>query len=200
MKNFLASASCGPLATAPPAAHRAVVTASLGVMRVSCAPAVPSYLSKLAVNTLLVALGGVVRSVRPRPSTTGTVPDAESPKTNGIRSTSAGGGGGGSGSRGRTAAAQSGGIAREPAAAQAAPNLRGCLELGADGFPDAQVAAFLIDATMAGGGGRGIMPLAGMVGPPRAAPPISLSAQLASRVRGRTRERGVAVLCWVLSI
>lgn len=153
MRRFLDSRSVGA------AGHQAVITASLGVLRRSCAPTVPSHLSNIAANVLLGAVESVARAARP--PVTGDVV-----------------------SRTRLPRGASGGRHLQHQHQQQLPSFspwRGSLELGGESFPEAHVAGFLTDAA-AGIGGGVDSGGGGVPGGPLVPPPVTLSAQLASKV------------------
>lgn len=135
--------------------HRAVVNASLGVLRRSCAPTVPSHLSKITASVLLAAVESVARGAR-------------APVTGNIYSLT-------------WQPGLRGGGARNQQQQPPCSPWRGPLELGGDHFPEAHMAGFLVDATTRIGDSRGGSDDGNN---PRASPrrSIILSAQLASKV------------------
>eukprot|EP00903_Cladosiphon_okamuranus_P015468 g14282.t1 len=128
-----------------PAARRAVVTASLNLFRHSCAATVPQKLSSTAAHAVIAALAT-------------TVPAAAAAAAN-------------AGSKKKHQRQQKGSAAGQAAAAAAAaaPGARERLVLGTEGFPESQVAAFLLDATR-------IEP------PPPPTPPIAVPADVAVKI------------------
>ncbi|CBN77309.1 conserved unknown protein [Ectocarpus siliculosus] len=124
-----------------PAARRAVVTASLSVFRHSCAVTVPAKLSGMAAHALLRALVSV---------TTGTT-----------TSSSAGAAGGSKKHHNNNHRHRS----RSPSTGATG----GSLVLGTEGFPESQVAAFLLDVTR-------VEP------PPPPTPPVAVPADVALKI------------------
>ncbi|CAN0224628.1 unnamed protein product [Ectocarpus sp. 6 AP-2014] len=124
-----------------PAARRAVVTASLSVFRHSCAVTVPAKLSGMAAHALVRALVS---------ATTGT-----------ITSSSAGAAGGRKKHHNNNHRHRS----RSPSTGATG----GSLVLGTEGFPESQVAAFLLDVTR-------VEP------PPPPTPPVAVPADVALKI------------------
>lgn len=177
-------------------AHRAIITASLSILRSSCCQSVPSQASRAVANTLLAALAAAAKSLRPKPHSS----KHSSDNHNGIgvasvanEQISASGSGPRKGGTDRGDAShrelgpakgdrgahdlrhQQSPLLSSSTSTSPTDRARGPLELGADCFPEAQVAAFLAEATTPGA--ERAPP------PPRASLPINVSAQLATRVR-----------------
>ncbi|CAN0148816.1 unnamed protein product [Pylaiella littoralis] len=127
-----------------PDARRAVVTASLSLFRHSCALRVPTKLAGAAAHTVLRALAAVT-------------------------TTSAAGAGGAAGAGSNSRKQNQQRQQKVPVVAAAAGTSRENLVLGSEGFPESQVAAFLLDATRA-------------EPPPLPTPPIAVPADVAVKI------------------
>eukprot|EP00752_Nemacystus_decipiens_P004366 g3990.t1 len=141
MKSFLAAESDAP------AARRAIVTASLNLLRHSCAVTVPAKLSSTAAYAVIRALAATAPASAATAAAAGAAAAA----------TAAGG---------RKKHHRQQHVAE---AGAAAAGTRTKLVLGTEGFPESQVAAFLLDATR-------IEP------PPPPTPPIAVPADVAVKI------------------